>query len=298
MLNVGKIAWSIGTASNHIRRFRPDVMFMTGGYAAASASVAAWLWRIPIGIYLPDVEPGSTIRATMPLATKVGCTSEASQAYLPVSKMVVTGYPVRPELREATKLTQAEALAQFDLQPGRSTLFVFGGSRGAWNINEALLKALPRLLAQVQVVHITGTLTWDKVAAQAAALPRELRVYYRPFAYLHEQMGAAFRAADLVLARSGASMLGECPAFGLPAVLVPLTFAWRYQKVNADYLTKHGAAIQTTDEALADGLYEVVMPLLQDEARLAQMRAAATALDKADATDRLAQMILDLGGHG
>ncbi|MCA9997703.1 MAG: UDP-N-acetylglucosamine--N-acetylmuramyl-(pentapeptide) pyrophosphoryl-undecaprenol N-acetylglucosamine transferase [Anaerolineales bacterium] len=298
IMNVGKIGWSVGTASNHIRQFRPDVMFMTGGYAAASASVAAWLHRVPIGIYLPDVEPGSTIRFTTPLATKIGCTSEASQAYIPASKMVVTGYPVRPELRAATQMTQVEALAEFQLLPNRPTLFVFGGSRGAWNINEALLKALPRLLEQAQVIHITGTLTWDKVNEAAATLPGRLRAYYRPFAYLHEQMGAAFRAADLVLARSGASMLGECPAFGLPAVLVPLTFAWRYQKVNADYLTERGAAIQTTDEALAAGLYDIVMPLLQDEARLAQMRAAATALDKPDATDRLAQMILDLGGRG
>lgn len=296
--NVGKLGWSVGTATNLIRRFRPDVMFMTGGYAAASASVAAWLQRVPIGIYLPDVEPGSTIRFIAPLATKIGCTSEASQAFIPASKMVVTGYPVRPELRAATQMTQVDALAQFHLLPNRPTLFVFGGSQGARNINEALLKALPKLLEQVQVIHITGALTWGRVNEQAGALPGRLRAYYRPFPYLHEQMGAAFRAADLVLARSGASMLGECPAFGLPAVLVPLTFAWRYQKVNADYLTERGAAVQTTDEALAEGLYDTVMPLLQDGARLAQMRAAATALDKPEATDRLAQMILDLGGRG
>ena len=95
-------------------------------------------------------------------------------------------------------------------------------------------------------------------------------------------MGAAFRAADLVVARAGASMLGECPAFGLPSVLVPLTFAWRYQKVNADYLTERGAAVQLTDETLPEALLPTVRALLFAPDRLAGMAAAAAALDRPD----------------
>ena len=158
-----------------------------------------------------------------------------------------------------------------------------------------MLKALPQLLEHIQIIHVTGTLTWPKVEAQIAELPSELSAYYRPFPYLHEKMGAGFRAADLALARAGASMLGESPAFGLPSILVPLTFAWRYQKVNADFLTKHGAAIQTTDEDLADSFYDLVMPLITDSKRLAEMQAAAKALDQPNASDNLAQMILALG---
>ncbi|MEM7116145.1 MAG: UDP-N-acetylglucosamine--N-acetylmuramyl-(pentapeptide) pyrophosphoryl-undecaprenol N-acetylglucosamine transferase [Chloroflexota bacterium] len=293
--NLGKIMWSVGIAIKHIRQFKPDVMFMTGGYAAASTSLAAWLTRTPIGVYLPDVEPGTTIRSVTPLATKIGATFQASDAYLPAEKLVVTGYPVRDSVRDALKMSQADALAQFDLQPGRPTLFVFGGSRGAWNINAALLKALPKLLERIQIIHVTGTLTWPKVEAQIAELPSELSAYYRPFPYLHEKMGAGFRAADLALARAGASMLGESPAFSLPSILVPLTFAWRYQKVNADFLTEHGAAIQTTDEDLADSFYDLVMPLITDSKRLAEMQAAAKALDQPHASDNLAQMILALG---
>ena len=90
-------------------------------------------------------------------------------------------------------------------------------------------------------------------------------------------------------------MLGEGPAFGLPAVLIPLTFAWRYQKVNADFLTEHGAAVQLIDETLAENFLPTVSVLLKDKAKLAEMGRAAKALDKPDATSRLAGFITSLG---
>jgi UDP-N-acetylglucosamine--N-acetylmuramyl-(pentapeptide) pyrophosphoryl-undecaprenol N-acetylglucosamine transferase len=291
-----KLIWSIGTASRLIRRFQPDVMFMTGGYMAAPVTLAARRRGVPIIIYLPDVEPGSSIRFSLRFAEKAACTSPDSRQFVPEEKMVVTGYPVRAELRKAADLSKAEALAQFDLQPGRKTLFVFGGSRGARNINRALMAVLPELLARFQVIHISGTLTWPEVEANAANLPEDLRLWYRPFPYLHEEMGAAFRAADLVVARAGASMMGEGPAFGLPAVLVPLAWAWRYQKVNADFLTERDTAVQLTDEQLPDKLLPTVLSLLDDEAKLARMGAAAKALDKPDAAVDLARVIFDVAG--
>lgn len=291
MKNLAKLTWSVGTAHQLIRQFKPDVMFMTGGYMAAPVALAARLHGVPIVIFLPDVEPGSAIKAVMPLAHKVACTTDLSKAFVPADKLVVTGYPLRPEIRAATRLSQAEALAQFDLQPGRPSLFVFGGSRGSWNINKALMDSLPDLLAHIQIIHISGTLTWPQVEENASALPAHLRQWYRPYPYLHETMGAAFRAADLVVARAGASMLGESPAFGLPSILVPLSFAWRYQKVNADYLTERGAAIQSTDERLPDELSKLILDLLQDTSRLETMRAAAAALARPDAAHRLAQVI-------
>jgi len=295
LMNGVKLAWSFPAAMGLVRRFQPQVMLMTGGYMSLPVALACWLRRVPIAIYLPDVEPGKAIKSLIRLATKIACTTEGSRAYVPPEKMVVTGYPVREELRAALALTKTEALARFDLAATRPTLFVFGGSRGAWAINKALMDILPELLPTVQVIHISGTLTWPQVEAQAATLPPELRVYYRPFPYLHEEMGMAFRAADLVVARAGASMLGESPAFGLPTILVPLTFAWRYQKVNADYLTEHGAAMQLTDETLDEKLLPAIMGLILNKARLAAMGAAATALDKPEASAHIAQLVLGLG---
>ncbi len=293
-----KLAWSVGKASQIIRRFKPDVMFMTGGYMAAPVTVAARLHGVPICIYLPDVEPGSSVRFSLRFAEKVGCTTEGSRQFVPKEKIIVTGYPVRPELRTAIELSKEEALAQFDLLPGRRTLFVFGGSRGARNINRALMSILPTLLAQFQVIHISGTLTWAEVEANADTLPEELRTWYRPYPYLHEEMGAAFRAADLVVARAGASMLGEGPAFGLPSVMVPLAWAWRYQKVNADFLVERGTAVQLTDEQLPEDLLPTIMDLLPNDEKLAQMGAAAKALDVTDAAVNLARMIKNVAAQG
>lgn len=296
--NAARLTWSIGTGMRLIRQFRPHVMLMTGGYMAPPIAAAAWLQRVPIGIYLPDVEPGASIKSTVPLARRIAATTDGSAAYVPPEKLVVTGYPVRPELRAATRLSKEEALEQFDLAPGRRTLFVFGGSRGAQNINRVLMAILPELLINYQVIHISGTLTWPEVEANLATLTSDQRGWYRPFPYLHKRMGAAFRAADLVVARAGASMLGEAPAFGLPSVLVPLTFAWRYQKVNADYLTERGAAVQLTDETLAENLLPTVIGLLTDVGRLDAMGSAAAALDKPQATADLAEFIVGLAKEG
>lgn len=290
--NTIKLARGYRAASAIIARFRPNVMFMTGGYMTAPAALAARRHGVPIVIYLPDVEPGSSIRLAVPMSRRIACTTDGSRQFVPEEKMIVTGYPVRAEIRAAASLSKAEALGRFDLTPGRPTLFVFGGSRGARNINRALMAVLPDLLREAQVIHVSGTLTWPEVEANTAELPAEQRAYYRPFAYLHEEMGAAYRAADLVLARAGASMLGECPAFGLPSILVPLTFAWRYQKVNADYLTERGAAVQLTDETLAESMLPTVLGLLRDPEKLDQMATAARALDKPDAATDLARLIL------
>lgn len=290
--NAARLARGYGAASRIVRRFRPGVAFMTGGYVAAPVAAAARRHGVPVVIYLPDVEPGASIRMVTRVARKIACTTDLSRAFVPETKMVVTGYPVRADIRAAAAQSREAALAQFNLRAGRPTLFVFGGSRGARNINRALMNCLPDLLIDTQVIHVSGTLTWDEVAAFAPTLHASLRDFYRPYPYLHEEMGAAFRAADLVIARAGASMLGECPAFGLPAVLVPLTFAWRYQKVNADYLVDRGAAVQLTDETLHETLLPTVRGLLADRSRLEGMARAAAALDKPDAARNLARLIL------
>lgn len=290
--NLFRLGMSIPKAMGIIRRFRPDVMFMTGGYMAAPVTLACRLLGVPICIYLPDLEPGKSIRFSVPFAKTIGATTEGSKQFVPEEKMTVTGYPVRPLLRQALEESKADALAHFTLTTKRPTLFVFGGSRGAWAINEALMGILPELLKTIQVIHISGTLTWPQVEANANKLTQEQQRHYRPFPFLHEDMGIAFRAADLVLARAGASMLGESPAFGLPSILVPLTFAWRYQKVNADFLTERGAAIQLTDEQLPEQMLPTVLDLLNDSAKLTQMQQAAEALDVANAAEQLAELVI------
>ncbi|MCA9945936.1 MAG: UDP-N-acetylglucosamine--N-acetylmuramyl-(pentapeptide) pyrophosphoryl-undecaprenol N-acetylglucosamine transferase [Anaerolineales bacterium] len=298
VINGSKLLLSIGKALRLVRRFRPDVMFMTGGYMAFPFTLACRWLGVPISIYLPDVEPGQSIQFSLRYAQKVGATTDGSAAFVPADKLVVTGYPVRPELRDAANLSLEEALAAFNLLPGRPTLMVFGGSRGAQAINRALMNILPELLETMQIIHISGTFTWDEVDTNAKKLPKALRDFYRPYPYLHEEMGHAFRAADLVVARAGASMLGETPAFSLPSVLVPLAWAWRYQKVNADYLCDRGTAVQLTDETLDKQLLPTIQSLMAEPDKLAQMSQAARALDIPNGAENLANLITDVARDG
>jgi UDP-N-acetylglucosamine--N-acetylmuramyl-(pentapeptide) pyrophosphoryl-undecaprenol N-acetylglucosamine transferase len=108
-------------------------------------------------------------------------------------------------------------------------------------------------------------------------------------------MGPAYRAADLIVARAGASALGEFPAFGLPSILVPYPYAWRYQKVNADYLVDRGAAVRVNDEDLPEKLLPVIQELLQDEQKRQQMARSAQELDTPDSARQLAQLLVKMG---
>lgn len=295
VVNSGRLAAGWVRAMQTMATFQPDVLFLTGGYINVPVALAARVRRVPAMIYLPDIEPGAAIKNLSRLVERVACTAEASLAYFRPGQAVVTGYPVRAELRRAAQLSRAEACAVFDLDPGQPTLFVFGGSRGAQSINRALMAILPQVLAEAQVIHITGTLTWPEVEAYAATLPAAARARYRPYAYIHAEMGPAFRAAHLVVARAGASMLGECPAFGLPSVLVPYPHAWRYQKVNADYLVERGAAVRLNDDELTTALWPTLQRLLHDPDALRAMATAAQALDQPAAARQLAAWLMALG---
>ena len=294
--NGGRLVGGWVQARRLVRRFRPDVLILTGGYSAGPVALAAWERRVPMVIFLPDIEPGLAIKVLSRIATRVACTAEQSEAFLPSGKIVVTGYPVRPDLKPA--IDAAEARTLFDLDPAISTLLVFGGSRGARSINTALMGILKELLIDIQVIHISGELDWETVAGNAAGLPAEMRVRYRPFSYLHDRMGQALAAADLVVSRAGAATLGEYPAFGLPAVLVPYPHAWRYQKVNADYMAAAGAAIRLDDQDMVTQLLPTIQRLLNDRAVLEQMQAASRALDRPRAAQRVANLLVDLAARG
>ena len=102
--------------------------------------------------------------------------------------------------------------------------------------------------------------------------------------------------ADLVVSRAGASALGEYPVFGLPALLVPYPHAWRYQKVNAEYLSARGAAVILEDHRLNDELVSTLTVLLQNKNKLKSMRAAMFELSHPRAAEKIASALIRLAG--
>ena len=302
-----KSLWTLGQgylqSRRIIRDFQPDVLFVTGGYVCVPVTLAARQAGVPIIIYLPDIEPGLAIKFLARLADRVAVTTAEAQKFFRSGLTVVTGYPVRRELTAPTwgetgAEVRSSARRQLGLGDDLPVLLVFGGSRGARSINRAVNGQLEAYLEVCQVVHVSGQLDIEWVQARRAGLPPALQTRYHLSAYLHEKMVAALLAADLAVSRAGASTLGEFPAAGLPAILVPYPYAGAHQNLNANYLAGHQAALVVKDTDLNLRLKDIVLNLITDKQQLQTMRSASKSLAKPEAASRLAQEILEVGYRG
>jgi UDP-N-acetylglucosamine:LPS N-acetylglucosamine transferase len=273
-----------------INDFKPDVLFFTGGYVAAPMAFAGR--STPSVLYVPDIEPGMAIKSIARFADVIAVTTEQSQKFFN-KRVYETGYPIRPDLALWDRQTAHQHLGVTGKLP---VVLVFGGSKGAHSINMAVLSNLRALLEKCEIVHLSGDGDWELVKSRREELPVELASRYHAMAYLHE-MGAALAAADVVISRAGASSLGEFPLFALPAILVPYPHAWRYQKVNADYLTRRGAAIMLPDNRLNDELLVTLTVLLENPNKLKAMRAAMFELSHPRAAEKIASALLELAGE-
>ncbi len=291
--NTAQIALGTAQARAILREFMPQVVLSTGGYASFPIALAARSRGIPLAVYLPDLYPGWAVRAIARLAQRVAVTAVESLRRLPAGKSAVTGYPVRDEFWLAHRAGGRERLG---LGPEEKVLFVTGASQGAHSINKAVAAELPGLLQLCEVVHLCGRADEPWLSQIRNGFPDDLRARYHLFGYLHDETPWAMAAADLAVCRSGASVLGELPAVGLPAILVPYPYAGGHQGLNASYLERHGAAVVLEDSELGS-LLPLVGGLLHDENRLRDMREASRRLARPNAASRIAHILLDLAGE-
>ncbi|MGD8621708.1 MAG: UDP-N-acetylglucosamine--N-acetylmuramyl-(pentapeptide) pyrophosphoryl-undecaprenol N-acetylglucosamine transferase [Anaerolineales bacterium] len=291
--NLMRLAEGIPAASRILKRFNPDVLFFTGGYVGVPVAVAGR--KRPQAVFVPDVEPGLALRWITRLADVIMVSTErAKEFYSRQKQVLVTGYPTRSWM-EPTPAEDARVALNLDREI--PVVLIFGGSRGARSINEAVWSDLPRLLESCQVLHITGELDWPRVSEFVSAFQSGLTSRYHAQRYLHEEMALAMSAADLVVSRAGAATMGEFPRFGLPAILVPYPHAWRYQQVNAAYLREAGGAVVLEDELLKGRLVDRILELLANQESLKQMGQAMHALDRPKAADRIANAITELAAE-
>jgi UDP-N-acetylglucosamine--N-acetylmuramyl-(pentapeptide) pyrophosphoryl-undecaprenol N-acetylglucosamine transferase len=305
LANLGKMAHGVRQSLAILDDFRPQVCLATGGYVCAPVVVACRRRGVPVLIYLPDMTPGWAIRLLSKLAQRVAVSFPEAAVYfggeVPQGKAVVTGYPVRDELvqaatdRSRARRRLAEAIGRPQLRPLSADdlplLLVWGGSQGSRSINQATWGALPLLLPHAHVVHVVGQRDWPLYLEQKQGWATGAEVNldrYHAVDYLHEAMPLALAAADLSVARAGASTLGEFPVAGLPSILVPLPIGGVNQMRNAEQLARHGAAIILDDADLGSELGPQAVALLQEPARLAAMAAAAAKLAKPGAAQHIA----------
>lgn len=288
--NLTMLGRGVLAARRILNDFEPNVMFFTGGYVAVPVALAGR--SIPTLLYVPDIEPGMALKSLARFADAITVTTDQSQKYF--SKPVYeVGYPLRADLALWDRKTANQHLGISGKAP---VLLVFGGSLGAHSINMAVMNILGELLEKFEIIHLSGEQDWQIVNRTREELPTELASRYHALPYLHD-MGAALAAADLVVSRAGASCLGEYPLFGLPAILVPYPHAWRYQKVNADYLTRRGAAITLEDHRLNDDLQVTLNVLIENPNKLKAMRAAMFELSHPRAAEKIASVLIELAGE-
>lgn len=300
--NLLQIGRGVMAARRVLRIFSPDVIFYTGGYVGVPVVIATRLIkpgykRPAILAYVPDIEPGLALKTVGRLADHIAVTVDDSRDYFrDDQKITVTGYPTRDHL---LGWNRDDAYQELSLFPSLQTLLVLGGSRGARSINRALFAVLPELLQEMQVLHITGALDWPDVEnVKSEGLTTAQLKRYHAYPYLHNDIGAAFSTADMVVSRAGASILGELPLFGLPALLVPYPYAWRYQIINAQYLAKRGAAVVLPDEDLPDKLLPMIQDLMQNKDKRHAMGESMRALARPSAAEKIGCLIYELAGTG
>jgi len=284
------IAVSTVRAVSLLRRWRPDVVLGFGGYVSIPVGFAAWLTRTPLVLHEQNSVPGLANRVLARRAAAIGITYPSSGTFLGGdSATVVTGNPVRSAVLGAQRVDGRTALG---LPLDALVLLVFGGSRGARHINSALVGLRQRLLSVdgLFIVHVTGPAEHDAVERALAKAGGDAD-RWRVLDYL-DDMGGAIAAADVVVARAGATSIAEITALGTPCVLVPYPYATDdHQTTNAQAVVEAGAGVAVSDAELDEPRFgDVVLDLLSDAPARASMSAASRALGRPDAARRLADL--------
>ncbi|MBI2265608.1 MAG: undecaprenyldiphospho-muramoylpentapeptide beta-N-acetylglucosaminyltransferase [Armatimonadetes bacterium] len=295
-LSLIEVARGVGQSFGILRKFRPDIVVGTGGYASGPAIVAARIAGIPAVIMEQNVLPGKATKYLAPFAGRVLASFAETVRYLPGrSKVDVPGNPVRKEILRASR---DEALARFGMDGIRKVILVSGASQGSQRINRTVLEMVQRAreLRNWQILHLTGEKLYcevDEERRKLSLLDSEIRYEIMPYC---DHMGDAYAVADIVLSRAGATTCAELTARGIPAVLIPYPHHRdRHQEHNARTLERHGAAVVLLEDSLSgEVLLNTLSSLLNDADRLERMAFASRSLGKPQASEEIVEILYEI----
>lgn len=280
------------TASKKIiKEFQPDIVVGTGGYVCAPVVYAAAKQKIPTVIHEQNSVAGLTNKFLSRYVDKIAIAFEAVAKDFPAEKVTLVGNP------RATEVVQAEnnpaVLEAYGLDLSKRTALIFGGSRGARALNEAIIAALPELAKKdYQVLCATGEVHFERIQEAAKAV-NATNVKIVPFIY---NMPAVLKNSDIVVSRAGATSLAEFTALGLPSILIPSPYVTNnHQEKNALALVNAGAAeIILEKELTAAQLIKQLDHCLLDETYQNKMKQAAKQLGLPDAAKQLCDLVVGL----
>jgi len=279
----GALKAAVDAAGAAIDETNSDVVVGFGGYVSTPAYLAARRRGIPIVVHEQNSRPGLANRLGARMTSYVATTFASTS----LPHATVIGMPLRREIALLDRVAmRPQGLAHFGLEDHRPTLLVTGGSLGAQRLNAAFASRVEALRAcGIQVLHVSG-LGKEFVHDSTVAGPPYIVAGYV------DRMDLAYAAADFVVARSGANTVCELTAVGLPAVYVPLPIGNGEQRFNAGEVVAAGGAILVDDAVVTpQWIDEVLVPMVSDRARIAEMARAASTVGEREADERLADLV-------
>ncbi|MBQ7496186.1 MAG: undecaprenyldiphospho-muramoylpentapeptide beta-N-acetylglucosaminyltransferase [Bacteroidaceae bacterium] len=293
--NIGvlwKLMKSRRMARRIIKEFAPHAAVGVGGYASGPTLNMAAKMGIPSLIQEQNSYAGVTNKLLAKSARKICVAYEGMERFFPKDKIILTGNPVRQQLTEC-KLTRAEAIEKLGFDPVRSVILIIGGSLGARTINESVLQALPLIAeSRVQIIWQTGGYYFEDIKRQLSekGCPANLKV-----TDFINAMDEAYRAADLVISRAGASSISELCLLGKPSILVPSpNVAEDHQTHNAMALVNKEAALMVKDVDAREQLLPLAIKTALTPATLTQLGNNAKAMALPDSARIIAEEVLKL----
>ena len=281
---------------SELRRIRPGVVVVTGGYAGGPAGIAAALLGIPLALQEQNAFPGMTTRVLSRWARQIHVAFPEAIPLLPRrarKRAQASGNPIR----EPGRIEAGEARARFGLSAEGSVVLVVGGSQGSEALNRLVAGAVAAATSGeaprpsgLQMLWATGPDHLESVEGELAGTGAE--EWVRTVGYI-DDMPAALSASTLSVSRAGASTTSEFLAWGLPAILIPLpTAAADHQARNARALEEGGVAVHLPQDGLdASTLWQRVAQLLEESDTLARMRAAALQRGRPEAAREIAEAL-------
>ena len=275
-----------------LKEFDPQVAVGVGGYASAATLDAAAAMGIPCLIQEQNSYAGVTNKHLAAKVQKICVAYDGMERFFPAEKIVKTGNPVRQNLLDTT-LSKEEALQQFGLQPERKTILIVGGSLGARALNESVLSHIHQLReSQVQFIWQTGKFYSEQIRQQLQQMPPVPNLVVTDFI---ADMGAAYKAADLVVSRAGASSISEFCLIGKPVILVPSpNVAEDHQTKNAMALVNKEAALFVKDADAPQQLIPLALNTVGNTTQLQSLQRNILQLALPDAAEIIAREVLEL----
>lgn len=293
------MARALGEATALLRKLRPGVVVGCGAYVSVPAIAAARMLGIPTLLAEANAYPGLANRVLGRLTDRVAVAIPGTEVNFPAGKAVCLGNPIRAAFGSGDR---ENARRQLGFPPTPRFLLITGGSLGAQALNDAAIGLLGDVLARPDwsVLLVAGPKNLQDMAARTGATQTADGAFeahsgrYRLLGYC-DRMPLAILAADLLVSRSGATIVAEITAAARPSVLVPLGIN-PDQAANARFLAQAGAAVVVPNDRVGADLAGALLPLLDDPARIVAMGEAARSLGRPDAAADIAAEIMKLGG--